>query len=277
MAIGIYQAGYPLGAVLTGFACISAIPRIGWQATLVGAGCASLVLLPVIWWLLPESTRPLDRRSAAVDRKAARKPSRLGELFANGMWVKSVLLWLATLLAYATLYFVTSWIPKLAMKAGLDASDALYASTIFNLGGLLGGLLMGRLAQRHRVGMVIASFFVVSAVTMLLFSIPAVLLVALALAFLMGLTLQGGFTGFYSLSALLYPAEVRSSGIGWAVGIGRAGSIVGPLLGGFLLSHDFSLWATFLSFAIPLVIAGILAERVGRAVPPPIRNDEVLV
>jgi MFS family permease len=82
----------------------------------------------------------------------------------------------------------------------------------------------------------------------------------------MGLAVQGGFSGFYSLAAQIYPTEVRSSGIGWAIGIGRGGSVIGPLLGGFLLGQHLPLWIVFLCFAIPLALSGILAALVrGRA------------
>jgi MFS family permease len=267
VAIGIFQAGYPLGAVFTGFACIWFIPRYGWQATLVGAGITSTIVIPILWWLLPESKRQAPPQSTAH----APATSRLREIFANGMWQSTALLWVATLLAYAVLYFVTSWIPKLATEAGLNASDSLWAGTMFNFGGLFGGLLMGWLAQRRRVGHLIATFFVVSAAAMMLFGAAGSLAEAgvFGVAFLMGLALQGGFTGFYSLGALLYPTEVRSTGIGWAVGIGRAGSIVGPLVGGFLLAQSLPLWIVQLCFAVPLLFAGVVSLVVGRNVRPP--------
>ena len=84
----------------------------------------------------------------------------------------------------------------------------------------------------------------------------------LGVAMLIGLFLQGGFSGFYSLAAKLYPADVRSSGIGWAIGMGRGGAIIGPLAGGLLLAREVPLWGVFLAFAIPLVVSGVLASLV---------------
>jgi MFS family permease len=88
------------------------------------------------------------------------------------------------------------------------------------------------------------------------------LFLVLGVAMLIGLSLQGGFSGFYSLAAKLYPADVRSSGIGWAIGIGRGGAIIGPLAGGLLLAREVPLWGVFAAFGIPLVVSGFLASLV---------------
>ncbi|MCB2107614.1 MAG: MFS transporter [Rhodobacteraceae bacterium] len=288
-AIGIFQSGYPLGAVLTGFICIWSIPRFGWQPTLIGAGVASTILIPVLWWLLPESIGgPLKKtaentrgegasQSVSEAEQAAQSAHgswRLAKLFVDGMWRNTVLLWFATLLAYGVLYFVTSWIPKLAIEAGLNPTDALLAGTLFNLGGFFGGLMMGRFAERRRVGHLIAAFFVVSSIAMALFGGAGqyALAVALGLAFIIGTSLQGGFTGFYSLGALLYSDQVRSSGIGWAVGIGRAGSVGGPLVGGYLLAQGLPIWIVMLCFAAPLLISGWISMIAGRNIAPPMKG-----
>jgi len=103
---------------------------------------------------------------------------------------------------------------------------------------------------------------VAAAVFLVIFSAKMPLLLVLGVAMLIGLFLQGGFSGFYSLAAKLYPADVRSSGIGWAIGMGRGGAIIGPLAGGLLLAREVPLWGVFLAFAIPLVVSGVLASLV---------------
>ena len=281
VAVGLFQAGYPLGAVLTGFVTIWALPLIGWQAVLIGAGLFSAVLLPVVVLMLPESLSFLERRQPrgalarinalrgrmAMPLLAALPPSsaddgkvKLSRLFADGMWRPTLTLWLATLLSFTVLYFVTSWIPKLSIEAGLAEDQALFAGAIFNLGGLVGATSIGLLAARLPIGRLIRVFLAAAAVLMMVFSQPMPLVAALGTAMLIGLTLQGGFSGFYSLAALLYPAEVRSSGIGWAMGVGRGGSILGPIVGGFLLEQHYPLWIVFLCFAVPLAVAGGLAS-----------------
>lgn len=258
-AIGLFQAGYPIGAVLTGLASIGAIPAFGWQATLLGAGCLSLAVLPVAWMGLPESRRFLE---AGNESRSATPP--VGALFIAGRWRSTLALWGATFAGFGVLYFVTSWIPRLAIEAGLAPGAALWAGTIFNLGGCVGATAIGWLAIRTPIARLIRLFLGGAAILLLLFSAPLPLALILLIAFGIGLTLQGGFSGFYGLCAELYPPETRSSGTGWAVGLGRGGAILGPALGGMLLAAKLPLWAVFLSFAVPLVLSGALAVLAAR-------------
>jgi benzoate transport len=282
-AIGLFQAGYPVGAVLTGIACLITIPAIGWQATLIGAGLVSAAVLPIAYVWLPESVAYLERRQprGALERinslrrrlgsqtltelappTIAGVTPGVGKLFAAGLWRSTLVLWVATFLGFAVLYFVTSWIPKLAMEAGLTANKAIWAGSIFNLGGLVGTTSIGWFAARYRIGHLIRGYMVAAGIFLVIFSARMPLLLVLAVAMLIGLFLQGGFSGFYSLAAKLYPANVRSSGIGWAIGMGRGGAIIGPLAGGLLLAREVPLWGVFATFAIPLAVSGVLASLV---------------
>lgn len=280
LAMGVFQAGYPVGAVLTGIVALWALPRFGWQGTLAGAGIVSALVIPIVWALLPESVAYLENRGTGqslaravrlrerlgwpsatrgpADAQAIALP-RVGELLAPQLRRSTILLWLATFLSFGVLYFVTSWIPKLAVESGLSQANALWAGSIFNIGGAVGGLLIGTLATRRAMGRLIRLFFFACTGFLLLFPLGLPLALVLATAFAIGLTLQGGFSGFYSLAANLYPARIRGAGIGWAVGIGRGGAVVGPLVGGFLLATDLPLWVVFAFFAIPLALGGVLA------------------
>lgn len=288
LAIGWFQAGYPIGAVLTGFVSIWAIPQFGWQSTLLGAAVVSAAVLPFAFFILPESLDFLQNRQpvgALVKINALRvrmglprldslPPPRsrsampkLGHLFAGGLWKSTLTLWLSIFLGYLVLYFVTSWIPRLATEAGLSASNSLWAGSVFNLGGIIGTTSIGWLATQRDIGWLIRSYMLAGAVLLVVFSQSLPLPLVLAVAIGMGLAVQGGFSGFYSLAAQIYPTDVRSSGIGWAIGIGRGGSVIGPLLGGFLLGQHLPLWTVFLCFAIPLALSGVLAVSVrGKAV-----------
>ena len=286
LAIGLFQAGYPLGAVLTGLLSLWAIPALGWQGTLIAAGVVSALTLPVIAWLLPESVAFLEARqpAGALARSNALRASMgwapltalppraprgagagLGGLFAGGMWRPTLLLWVATLLGFAVLYFVTSWIPRLATAAGFSQSAALWAGSMFNLGGMVGGVAIGWLAIGRGIAGLIALFLTTCAALLMVFAQGLPLGILLVVVAGIGLTLQGGFSGFYSLAAGLYPAAVRGTGVGWAVGVGRGGSVLGPLAGGLLLEADLPLWQVFGCFAAPLVIAGLLAMATARA------------
>ncbi len=287
IAIGWFQAGYPIGAVLTGLVSIWSIPQFGWHATLLGTAVVSAVVLPFAFMLLPESLDFLQNRQPAgalakinalrlrleLPQLDSLPPPRsrgavpkLGHLFAGGLWKSTLILWLSIFLGYLVLYFVTSWIPRLASEAGLSAANSLWAGSVFNVGGIIGTTSIGWLATKRDIGWLIRGYMLVGAVLLVVFSQPMPLVAVLGVAVGMGLAVQGGFSGFYSLAAQIYPTEVRSSGIGWAIGIGRGGSVIGPLLGGFLLGQHLPLWIVFLCFAIPLALSGILAALVrGRA------------
>lgn len=283
IAIGCFQAGYPIGAVLTGLVSIWSIPQFGWQATLLGTAMVSAVVLPFAFALLPESLDFLQNRQPAgalakinalrlrlhLPQLGSLPPPRsrsavpkLGHLFAGGRWKSTLTLWLSIFLGYLVLYFVTSWIPRLASEAGLSAANSLWAGSIFNVGGIIGTTSIGWLATKRDIGWLIRSYMLVGAVLLVVFSQPMPLVAVLGVAVGMGLAVQGGFSGFYSLAAQIYPTEIRSSGIGWAIGIGRGGSVIGPLLGGFLLGQHLPLWIVFLCFAIPLALSGVLAALV---------------
>jgi benzoate transport len=277
LAVGIFQAGYPVGAVLTGVAAIFAIPAFGWQATMLGAAVITFVLLPVVWIALPESVAFLESRQPknALKRSNALR-ARLGmeqisalpergqkgnlpkprDLFSAELYKGTIALWMATFLSYGVLYFLMSWVPKISVMAGLSQSDAIWAGSLTNLGGVFGDVIIGYLAIRRDIGKLIALFFFVCSGMMMLFVQHLPLAATLLTAFGMGFTLMGGFSGFYSLAALIYPARLRSSGIGWAGGFGRFGAIIGPMVGGALLSANTPLSTTFGYFAVPLVISG---------------------
>ncbi|OLL31691.1 hypothetical protein BTH42_10265 [Burkholderia sp. SRS-W-2-2016] len=290
VAVGIFQAGYPIGAVLTGIVCIYAIPAFGWQATFIGAGLITAVTVPIVAFCLPESVAFLEVRQpkGALERSnALRKrldwpaitvlPQRTignlpkpAEVLSAKLRNATLAIWIATFLSYGVLYFVASWVPKIAVAAGLSHTNAIWAGSLVNMGGVCGDIIIGALAVRRPVGNLIAIFFVFCAVLMMIFAQPLPLTAILISAFGLGFTLYGGFSAFYSLAAQLYPARLRSSGIGWMAGIGRGGAIIGPLAGGALLAANTSLPITFLCFAIPLVISGgfaALASHFGRSIP----------
>ena len=279
-AVGFVQAGWPLGSILTALTAANLLPRQGWHSLLSGIGVLGTCLLILIWLLLPESlsflearrpVRALERINAIRARlslPALRElpPSnqplrgfRIAALFDSGRARSSLLLWTSVTLAYFVLYFVISWIPKLVSQAGLPVSDAIYAGAAYNLGAFIGTAAVGWIAVRLRIQRVVASFLGLAAVSMLVFggftlSVRLTLLAALCV----GVTVQGGFNGFWAVAARLYPAEMRSTGIGWALGVGRIGAVLGPIVGGVLVGAHVSMAAIFALYAVPLVAAACL-------------------
>jgi MFS family permease len=283
-AAGVVQAGWPIGSIITALAAARLITEIGWQALLIGIGLMSLALLGIVWALLPESLAFLkSRQPVGALRRINELLARLGRepmvrlsplplhsgalnvvaLFRDGRLRASVLLWIAVTFGYFVLYFVISWIPTLATAAGLAVDDAIYAGATYNAGAFAGTTLVAWLAIRYRLNRVIALFFALAVAAMLIFGglslpVPLTLLAAAGI----GISVQGAFNGFWALAARIYPAEMRGTGIGWALGVGRIGAVSGPIAGGLLVGAGFTVGEIFALFTIPPLIAAALCMLV---------------
>jgi MFS transporter, AAHS family, 4-hydroxybenzoate transporter len=166
-------------------------------------------------------------------------------------------LWIALFMAFATLYFLTTWIPKLASSAGLSMELAIYAGTVFNLGAFAGIMTQGYLSSHFGLKRTIFGFLAATAILMVIFGFFKGSAVVLVLFGLIGFGVQGGFVGLYAVAARLYPTEIRSTGVGFAMSAGRVGGIAGPFFGGLLIGTGLSMTGNFIIFAIPTILAGI--------------------
>ena len=280
-AVAVMTAGYPLGAVFTGLAMAPLLPVYGWHMMLIGAGLASLIVLPFVWFFLPESLDFLVRKQPknALQRtnhvlaklgmepvkqlpqkSSEEKAAGFATIFTENRLVPTIWLWVGIFMGFLSLYFVISWVTKLASQAGLTLENAIYVGAILNFGAFLGTLLMGKLSNRFPQGIVGAVFLVLAAALLVVFgTVHMSLGIVLFTAFLMGMAIYGGFNSFYGLAASLYPAAVRGTGVGWAMGAGRFGAVVGPSMGGVLIGSGASLSTVMIVFAVPLLIAAIAA------------------
>lgn len=268
-AVLLVQGGWPLAAVATAFAAVSIIENYSWRGLLLSIGAVSVVLLVLIVVLLPDADAVSNKRSAASDPiSRGGMASRIGDLFSGGRARSSALLWIAVTLGYFSLYFAISWIPRLAVAAGLSFDSAVYAGATFNLGAFVGTISVGALAIRFRLDRVIASALLLAAVAMAAFgNLHVGVAATLALAFVVGVSVQGGFNGFWGLAANLYPAGIRGTGIGWALGVGRIGAVLGPIVGGYLVGQNVGIGAIFIIYACPLIAAALCVALLGARSP----------
>lgn len=256
-AVGVLQAGYPIGAMFTGFITAWALPVFGWHRVLLGTAAVSALLVPVILAVLP----------AGLDGGASAQTARIGELVSGARRTNSIRLWIATICGFMALYFITSWITKLSIEAGLPQTQAIIASAIYNFGAFAGTVAMSIAGTHYDVRRLCSVLLAATAGVFLFFGgVSMPLWGVLASAFVMGVTLQGGFNMLYPLAAQVYPDAVRATGIGWAFGIGRIGAFTGPLLGGWALGQHWPLVAIFALFCGPLLIAALSAAGVGKDV-----------
>lgn len=258
LAVGVVQAGYPFAAVFTGLIVARLLPVHGWQAMLFGAAVLTVVLFPVAWAVLPHD-RPAD---SGVAKEAAGK---VGHLFEPQLRARTIALWCAVFFGLMVLYFIVSWIPKLSIAAGLSETDGIYAGALYNLGAFVGTMSMSVLALRVPLGKLVPAMLSLAGVAMMVFgSVAMPVWLTLAVAFAIGVLLQGGYNGVWPIAAGAYPGALRATGVGWAIGIGRGGAVIGPLLGGYLMAANAPLPFLFAAYCVPLLLcagAAFLVER----------------
>ncbi len=280
----LLHAGYPIGAIISGFLAAWMLPQFGWRPLFITASVVSLIALPVVFWGLPESLAfLLDKQPRLALSRAnrilidlAHPPlNRLPDIEASSrqsIGVKALLspalkrstciLWLAFMMSFATLYFLFSWVVKLAVESGLDIENAMYAGISLNLGAFLGSISLGYLSKKYGLQPVITVFFICGSIMAVAYgNVSVSVMVILVLIFILMYFVQGGFTGLYAVAARLYPTEIRTTGVGWAIGAGRIGAILGPSLAGFFLAAGVSISWTFVIFGLPLVVAGIAIAK----------------
>ena len=283
-AVALVTSGYPLGAMMTSVVAGFVIPEYGWRGMFTVGGVGTLVMVVVAVLLLPESLKYLlERRPKnalarankilvrmarselavlpAVNRAEAPSRSRFA-LLSPDLRVATLTLWTAFLLTFSTLYFLMSWIPALVEGSGQSAEAGRDAFLMFNVGGVIGIYFMSWMSTRWRLTNVICVLSVAAGLGMALFAwLPTELTLMLVLILVIGILQQGGFTGLYSSAAKLYPTEHRSTGVGWAIGLGRFGAVVGPAIAGYLLAAGFTMSGVFLFFAVPMAVGGLVAYR----------------
>ncbi|HEY0213523.1 MAG TPA: MFS transporter [Paenirhodobacter sp.] len=280
MVVAAAISGYALGAVVTGLFVAHHLPEHGWRAMLFGAGCISLITLPLVVLIMPESIDFLKRKQpqgalnklnrvlhrlgeqplVALPPKVAVQRTSIAAVFRDGRLIGTLCLWLSIIMGFMTFYFLVSWITQLSVQSGLAVTNAIYAGALFNLGGFIGTFVIGGFGARYGLQRVTCIAMLCGAAVVAAFGYVSIsLAVTLTLAFFAGFTTNGGFNAFYALAAALYPTEIRSTGIGWAMGIGRIGAVIGPMLGGILIGQGLGLAALLAIFAVPLLISGISA------------------
>ena len=278
--------GFTLGSAMGGFIAARVLPEFGWRVLLLGGGVAPLVLVPVLWALMPESVRFLVMRGGADGRIAAvlrgiapaagihgarfvdgaiSPGSPVAQLFRGGLLRGTLLLWLAFFMSLLVVYLMTNWMPTLLQQAsGASLADAAVIGAMYQVGGTLGAILVGRLMDQFEPHGVLFAGYLTGAACIVLISLSTNRRWLMTLAvFAAGACISGGQVGGNALSAAFYPTTSRATGVAWANGIGRSGSIVGSLLGGVLLGFGWPATRVYALVAIPAAIAGAALGTLG--------------
>ena len=287
----LISCGFTLGAALGGFASAALIPAYGWEAVFWVGGIvpAVLAVLMTIW--LPESVQfmVLTRRpraaivrwlrkidpALAIDQDAAivvAEPQGRGtpvaELFRAGRTKVTLLLWLTSFMNLINLYFLSNWLPTLLKDIGYSTSTAVLAGTALQVGGIIGTLSLGLFINRFGFTRVLIACFLCASVSVAAIgSVATMLPLLVAVVVVAGFCIVGGQPALNALAGTYYPTSLRSTGIGWALGVGRIGSVIGPVVGGQLIGLQWSNAALFVAAAVPVVISTVAMTRLHAARP----------
>ncbi|ODC04038.1 MFS transporter [Terasakiispira papahanaumokuakeensis] len=283
--VALMFSGYAVGGMMSAGLGIWIVPNFGWEIMFYLA-VVPLLLLPLIMKFLPESVAFLmaqkrdrdvrtilhkldpdlnltaeDQLTAPVTKES--KASVLA-LFRGGRAFSTTMFWTAFFCCLLMVYALGSWLPKLMSMAGYALSSSLMFLMVLNIGAIIGAVGGGWLADRFSLRAVLVSFFILGSVSLMMLGYEHPMGLLYTLMGIAGATTIGSQILLYAYVAQYYPTTIRSTGLGWASGIGRNGAIVGPMLGGTLLALALPHHQNFLALAIPGAIATVAIALVDR-------------
>ena len=237
-----------------------------WRHIFYVGGIAPILLIPLLLKFLPESSDYLQGKT-----QGQQTTPFMEVLFAKDRRMSTIQIWISFFCTLVVLYFLLNWLPLLMGAQGLSKLEANYIQMGYNVGGMFGSILMGMMLDKMRMSFVIKFIYLGILVSLCCLSFsPTVALLALS-AVGCGLFIVGGQSALYGLAAMYYPTEMRGTGVGAAVAIGRIGSFAGPLLAGFLLSIGKSATIVIGSSIPVILIAAISALLLVRKPKQPVQ------
>ncbi len=296
LMIMISFTGAPVGGFLSGQAAGVLLPTLGWPSVFLVGGIVPLLMVAAMVLWLPESPRflaaktdPSAREAALLQRLGIRPGQGVGEhldvaqgnpvkmLFGRGYALQTLLMWVIFFCSLMNLFLFVYWMPEVLHLTGMTPSAAARATSFRELGAILAVVYLGVLIDRFGPEQALAWHYAAGVVFIAMIALVAMPYLALvSVIFLSGMTIIGSQTGANAACGKLYPARMRTSGLGWALGIGRLGGIAAPILGGYLLRTGMKPTHIFLSACLFAIIAAVatalLALRGSRAEPLPDRR-----
>lgn len=272
--VALMCCGYAVGSIIAVLVGKQFLESYGWRVVFIVAG-APVLLIPFILKYMPESLSFMVRRRDYVclchvlrrlrpgadfdPQDAFTLPavdtvqgSAVGRLFGEGRGLSTLMFWIAGISGLFMLYALSSWLVKLMGLAGYDLGSSLNFLLVFNAGAFIGAVVGGWVADRLGIKWVTFASFIIAAVSLLLFGHgvqPLMLLVAVV-----GASTQGTYNLVYTYMAQFYPASIRSTGLGFATGVGRIGAVSAPIVIGFLISMNLPLVENFMVMAAAALV-----------------------
>jgi AAHS family 4-hydroxybenzoate transporter-like MFS transporter len=269
--------GAPIGGFLCGQGAGILLPTLGWPSIFLIGGIVPLVLVVMMVFWLPESPRFLATKSHLSQREAAllqrleitategadhgidvAQGNPVKMLFSQGYALQTILMWVIFFCSLMNLFLFIYWTPEVLHIIGMTPADAAFASSFRELGAICAVVYLGVLIDRFGAERALALHYAVGIIFIALIALVAMpFLLLTVVIFFSGMTIIGSQTGANAACGKLYPARMRTSGLGWALGIGRLGGIAAPILGGYLLRNGVEPLHIFLSACVFALIAAV--------------------
>lgn len=282
--VALMFSGYAIGGMLSAGLGIWIVPTWGWEIMFY-LGCIPLILLPLLMKMLPESLGFLlrDNKDTQVKTILAKidpqiiasnqyelvrqdvitRKIPILDLFSEKRAISTMAFWISFFMCLLMVYALGSWLPKLMQTAGYPLKSGLMFLFAMNIGGMVGAILGGRMSDKFNLKSVLVIFFILGAIAITLLGFRSNTYFLYFLVMIAGAATIGSQILLYTYVAQYYPMHIRSTGLGWASGVGRIGAIVGPMLGGILMQLGLPHYQNFMAFAIPGIIAALAIALVG--------------
>lgn len=276
--VGLVQAGWPIGAIITGVLAAKYIPVFGWKAAFLVAGFMALIMWLLVLFFMTDSIDFIvlsEKKDAleSVNRLLKKMkmelisvlPEKTEKTQTKGLKAimqpeyksNTIKIWFGAFFGFMTLYTLMSWVPNIAKESGMPFELATYVGIALNIGAAIGSASIGALGSKigmRKVNLIymLLAFFIMQVYAFSTLHTGLIFVLVL----LIGIFVQGGFNGIWPTLSRLYDTGVRTTGVGYTVGIGRLGAILGPTLFGYFSDQGFGIQTLFVVFSIPLLLMG---------------------
>lgn len=288
LAVSLQSTGYAIGATIGGLIAVILIGEFGWRSVFLTGGITTFIMMFVAYFVLPESLdyltakqplNALERINALAKKLELPQIERLPEttavsqkakhnvaqLFVNGRSLSTLCLWMSFFLVMFGFYFVMSWTPKILSSSGMTTEQGVTVGILLSAGGIVGSALVGLISAKIRIFYVQAVFLGLTALSILLLvNSVSILTFALIFGLCLGVLVNGCVAGLYAMSPTIYDAEVRTTGVGFAIGFGRTGAIISPLVAGSFLDAGIPALSLYSYYACAFVLAIVVVLLIAK-------------
>ncbi|MCU4569342.1 MFS transporter [Acinetobacter ursingii] len=288
LAVSLMSTGYGIGATLGGILSLVLIEHLGWRSIFLVGGLTTMLMLLMSMWLLPESLdylfakkpkQALETVNTVMQRmelnplsalphyeKNQNKGGEVAKLFHGQLGFQTFCLWGAFFMVMFGFYFVMSWTPKILISMGMSPDQSVSTGILISIGGIFGAAIIGLLASRMKIFHALSLFLGLTAACIFLFvAVSSQVGIALIVGLLLGTLINGCVAGLYSISPTIYSADIRSRGVGYAIGFGRIGAILSPTVAGIFLDQGVAPATLYAYYGIVFILAIFLILSLGKA------------